>query len=135
MTNDDFIKLQKATEKILDFNATNIQTKISEVPKNHSNYLRILLEEKKELDKIETTLNRVYATKYEYYKFNHTYRYDTKSEIETQINADVTYVNVKEKYQEQQIIVEYLDGVLGIIRNLSFQHKNYIEMQKFLNGG
>jgi len=135
MDNNDFLKLQQATEKKLDFDGSNIQTKISEVPKLHSIYLRILIEEKKELDKLETTVLRIYANKYEYYKFNHTYRYDTKTEIEAQIEADQTYINVKEKYQEQQKVVDYLDGVLGIIRSLSFQHKNFIEMQKFLNGG
>lgn len=135
MTNEDFIKLQQETEKKISFDSTNITSKISEVPKLHSTYLRILLEEKKELDKLENTLNRVYATKYEYYKFNHTYRYDTKTEIESQINADNVYIANKERYTTQQKVVDYLDGVLGIIRSLSFQHKNYIEIQKFLNGG
>jgi hypothetical protein len=134
MSPEDFEKLVARTEVKLSFDETNLMKKITEVPSLHTTYLRILKKEKEELADVDRRRKRCYATKYEYYKFNHSFRYDTKNEVETQIEGDQAYQVIDEEYQNQLLVVEYLEGVMKLIHSLSFHHKNYIAEQNYLAG-
>ena len=134
MTPADFEKLQKITEQKVTFEKHNLLGKLTELPVLYQTYLRILINEQKELNELKSKQDIIYGQLYQTYKFESQYRWDTKNEIESQINADSTYNSIRSSCMEQESVVNYLSITLDNIKSMSFQIRSYIDYEKFLNG-
>lgn len=134
MTTVDFEKLQQVAEKQIQFDKDNLQGKLTDLPRLYQGYLRILIKEQKELSALKNKLDERFGQLYQLYKFESTYRWESKNEIESQINSDQSYIQLKIKYQEQDSVVNYLSITLDNIKSMSFQIRSYIDYEKFLNG-
>ena len=126
--------MQKHAEKHISFTEEDVQSKSHQIPYLYQSYLKILSKELKELNDIELEKLSMYGFLFEHYKFNHTYRYDTKTEIEAQIFGDSKYQSISKRYEEQHIIVIYIEKTLENIKSMSFSIKNFIELKKFYAG-
>lgn len=134
MTPADFEKLQKITETKITFEKHSLLGKLTEIPVLYQTYLRILMKEQKELNDLKSKQEVLYGQLYQTYKFESTYRWETKNEIESQINSDPSYTSIKAQYQDQEVVVNYLSITLDNIKSMSFQIRAYIDYEKFLNG-
>lgn len=134
MNKSDFQKMQTMVEKQTYIDETNILGKSHEIHTLYQYYLRILTNEMSVLDDLEQKKLTKYGSLFEYYKFNHSYRYETKSEIESQIFADPNYQQISRQYDEQKCVVIYLEKTLENIKNMSFSIKNFMEVKRFYAG-
>lgn len=134
MTNDDFELLKIKLEKSLQWNHENMQIKLIELAKLYQTHCGILCSEKKEQMKLQIDLEEIYGELYKTYKFESTYRWDTKGEIESQIFADKKYINIKKLLNDKIVIVEYISQTIDNIKNVSYQIKSYMDWERFKAG-
>jgi len=76
----------------------------------------------------------IYGELFHYYKFEHKFKLDKKSEIEPYIKSDIKYTKLIFKCNNQEMYVTWLEHTLKNINQISYNVKNYIEYQNFLNG-
>jgi len=129
-----FNKLKAIADKEVRFTEDTALTKTTEVPNLYQKYLDIYIVELKTLKDMKTDMAKTYGIKYDYYKNKHTHTWSGKAEIETQIFADPVYHKERIKMNQQEYMVEYLEGVLDNVKRLSFSLKNFIDMKKFQTG-
>ena len=57
-----------------------------------------------------------------------------KADLDKYFDADVDLIRCTAKIEYQQIMLEYLESILKVIQNRTYQIKNAIEWQRFTNG-
>ena len=57
-----------------------------------------------------------------------------KADLDKYFDADADLIKCTAKIEYQQIMLEYLESILKIISNRTYQIKNAIELQRFTNG-
>ena len=57
-----------------------------------------------------------------------------KADLDKYFDADADLIKCTAKIEYQQIMLEYLESILKIISNRTYQIKNAIEWQRFTNG-
>ena len=129
-----FNKLKAIADKEVRFTEETALVKTTEVPNLYQKYLDIYIVELRILKDMKTNLAQIYGVKYDYFKHGHTHTWSGKAEIETQIFADAAYHKKRIEANQQEYMVEYLEGVLDNVKRLSFSLKNYIDMKKFQTG-
>lgn len=121
-------------EDDLNINHTNLNSKIFEVPKLHSKYLKHFFREKKKMHKMEKELNQLYRIKYHYYAFDYEHKLDNAREIQFHVLADEEYAEALRKFENQKTVVDMMDRTLKKVSQLSFDIRNTIEYLKYING-
>ena len=134
MTKQDFIKLKAHIQTQLTVDPNNLQSQLLGLALLRSKYVDIFILENKELNKMKTTKDELYAELYKFYEYEANERWDTKSEIESQMYTDKRYVKMLNDIEDQQEVVTKLQQILEDIKTLSFSIKNYMDWQKFLAG-
>ena len=71
---------------------------------------------------------------YQFYKNEDKIAHDTMKEIEGCISSNPEYLELKAKEIKQAAIVDYLEGTLNNIKQLSYSLKNFVEYQKIQLG-
>lgn len=129
-----FKKLKVLAEKDLQFDEKNVLQMSEKVPNLFQRYLDIYVEELKVLKGMELDREKMYGDLYKHFKYNDSYEWNQKGEIESQINSNDEYNKLKIKMAQQEFMVKYLESVLDNIKRLSFSIKNWIEIKKFQAG-
>ncbi|CAB5221067.1 Recombination, repair and ssDNA binding protein UvsY [uncultured Caudovirales phage] len=123
-----------------------LETSISDVPKLHSKYLRLLTTEKMILRKNEEQRKQLIKLKHDYFlgilsedelKFNgwEPCRLKIlKSDMPMHIEADVDVINMNLKIAVQQEKVFVLEQIIKHISNRGFLIKSMIDWQRFTMG-
>ena len=133
---DDFEKMKKIAEKEIQFkNDLDSALEMSaRVPNLYMRYLDLYSTEFKELQKLKIKMDKKAGELVEHFKFNDTMNWKGKEEIESQINRDDTYYNMRVEFAQQEYMVKYLEDTLGNINRMSFSIKAYIDCKKMMFG-
>lgn len=134
MKKESFEQLKKHIEESLTLDKENVMNKTLELSMLHDNVLRLYLKESRNLKILKTERDYLYGKKYHHYKFQFEYELGPKNEIETYIFADDEYHQKRLIVQEQEVVVDYLQGVMDNIKQTSFQIKAYVDLLRIQQG-
>lgn len=135
--------IQEMWEKDSEMNDLELDKESLNIPKLHSKYYKlynefVLLKKKTEFD-----LNVLYKDKWKYYTgkassevykenpFDHKV---LKNDLGIFLESDEELSRIKLKIEYQGCVLSYLESILKIISNRTFQIKNAIEWRKFIEG-
>ncbi len=133
MNLDEFNKLKEKVSKFVEINDLNVSDRILNWAKNYSQILNHFVQETKNLADLKTDLDEIYGKIVQDMKENRNYTY-SKSETESYILADPEYKSQKLKVNHQEMMVNYLENLLGMVKNLQYNLKTYIDLKMFLGG-
>jgi hypothetical protein len=134
MTLDDFKKLKIVVEKDLKWDKDTAQSKEIQLSTLYAKYLDVFMTQANIRRKLELKKLKLYGTLYHKYKFDFQFQLDTKSEVESYINADDEYYDLSLELSNQEMITNYLGEVLKEINTIGFNIKDYIELEKLKRG-
>lgn len=134
MTISEFEKLKKEAEAEMSFDKSNAAEKNILIPNLYQKWLGIFNVESSRLAVIRIDLEKKRGELYQFYKTEDKVAHDTQKEIECCINSNPEYLDIKAKEIKQVAIVDYLEGTLNNIKQLSFSLRNFIEYQKIQLG-
>jgi len=134
MTLEELNRLKLIVEKELKFTDDNVDKKMLDHPYFFHKYLDLYIKEKRDLDKLEREKKKLYAEKYDFFKFKNDFRLDSAKEIDTYINGDDTYDAICLKFNIQENIVSYFVELLDMIKKMSFTMQSYVKLRQFLSG-
>ena len=121
-------------DKDLELNSADLQMKLFQVPLLYRKWQRIYFKYKKQLNKKVKELDALYKRKY--YEIKDGDRLlDNAKEINFNIIADNEYSKLRLETETLKDMVEILEDTVKRISRMSFDIKNLIEWQQFLNGG
>jgi hypothetical protein len=140
----DLESLQEMWEKDSKIDIDNLHLESLKIPilhaKYHDFYNKILLLRKKsEQEKKQINLER-----YKYYTGKSSvevyaeepfpYKIRDKETIQKYIDGDNSISNVSMKIEYYNVILQYLEGIIKMVENRSYQIKNSLEYMKFQSG-
>lgn len=135
MNIDKFQELKKKVEIDLTIDETNAAEKSLKFSSLYNFYLALYIQELRILKRISTEKDKLFGDKYHFYKFgNFDYKLDSAKEIETYVRSDTDFYNKCLEYQNQEIVVKYLEETLTNLNNTNYRIKNYIELYKIKFG-
>lgn len=134
MTTEDFKKLQDLLDKKLVYTHENLPTKLLEYPTIHQTLIKVLTDITKEKNDLEAKRLEIYGNLYRHFKFESEYRWENKSEIESQIFADKKYLTIAKEIEELEVQSLYVGKTVDGMRSLSYTARSYIDYQKLING-
>ena len=134
MTSEKFNEIKKNISEHINITDSNIAGKLLLHAKMSTKYLAIFTEESLLMSQMKVDLESKYGTLY--MDFKTTSRYELKvAEIEYNINANSEYIGLKRAYLEQESYVKFLEGFIGILKNLNYSLKGYVDLKIWLSGG
>lgn len=118
-----------------------------EIPKLHAKYLRVLMTNKLRLKKVEDDFLILRKTMHNYYNGNFNtdkdklnelglepFRMVLKSDINIYIESDPNIIKLNSKKTYYKEMVTACELILGELAKRTYQIKNHIEYEKFING-
>jgi len=102
--------------------------------KLYHRYVDLFTVESRKLKKLKADKVKKYGELYHHYKFEGDFKLDTKGEIDAYIGANKEYYDLILKFNDQEIVCQFLDKTLDNINNMKWNVKNYLEYKKFLSG-
>ena len=123
---------------------TQLDVESLAIPSKFNKYYKILMVEKVTFRKLESEYNVLYRRLWEYYSGKadaQTYRDRPfsikllKVDLPMYINSDAGIIAKSQILELQREKIKYLEQVLSVINNRSFQISNAINFLKFTNGG
>lgn len=139
-------EIQENWNRDREIDYTNLGMESIRIPQIHDKYLKVYTDEKIRLRALEFELTKLTHAKNEYY----TGRMDEdelnsrgwepflgrllKNEVSNYIEADNDVLKIKQQLAILQEKINYLDTILKMITNRSFQIKNALEWMKLTNG-
>ena len=144
------MKLEEIHElwsKDSEIDYTSIDREAVKTPKLHNKYYQIFSQERLALRKLETDYKQLYLLKHEYFtgaldqetlsekNWQPNQRLILKADLDTHIEADkdIIALTLKIAYQKEKTLL--LESIINTIQNRGFAIKNYIDWQRFTNGG
>lgn len=135
--------IQEMWEKDSEMNDLELDKESLNIPKLHSKYYKlynefVLLKKKTEFD-----LKILYKDKWKYYSgkssaevykenpFDHKI---LKNDLGIFLESDEELSRMQLKIEYQNCVLSYLESILKVITNRTFQIKNAIEWRKFIEG-
>lgn len=134
MTLEQFNTIKAKVELDLNIDELNAAEKSLKFSSLYNQYLLLYLKELKILKTLALEKDKLFGELYHKYKFQNNYQLDTSKEIETYVRADELYYKKCLDYQNQEIIVKFLEETLQNINNTSYRIRNYIELLKLRMG-
>jgi hypothetical protein len=129
--------LEKELIPDLEINEENMQQKSLMLGKLYYKYLKILTTEKLKQDKREQSRLDQYKILYHNLRSKGFQGFEvskTKNEIETYMCMDEKYREIEKEISQNQHIIDYLEDVLDQINRVSFNIKNWIDIQRLKLG-
>jgi hypothetical protein len=106
------------------------------LPKKLSDWNQILLDEQLFYERKEFEYNILKKKKWEHYLHNYQYAVERRGgEIDVYINSDPELIVIKEKLSISKDKLNFIEGIIRTLQGTGYQIKNYIDWQKFQNGG
>lgn len=135
-----FKELHEMASEDLKLDKTQLDKDSLDTPLLYTKYLKQLVGEKVILQELESQLAVKKRERWEFYRGknddsqnNHAYFVD-KGDVPLFIDADENIIEIQKKLTGQKEKVKYIEGVLRMLQTRTFQIKNAIEWQQFLNG-
>lgn len=129
-----FRNLKATAKKDLQFNADNAGQKAIEMPNLYQKYLDFYIDQMREMKELQVKIDFKYGELYKHYKFEDNHSWGNKGEIETQINSNSEFYELKKEMVKKEFVIKYLEEVLDNIKRMSFSIKNFIDLEKFKAG-
>lgn len=135
--------IQEMWEKDSEMNDLELDKESLQVPKLHSKYYKLYNEFVLLKKKTEFELKVLYKDKWKYYSgkassevykenpFDHKV---LKNDLAIFLESDEELSRVKLKIEYHDCVLSYLESILKLISNRTFQIKNAIEWRKFIEG-
>jgi len=131
---EDFKKLKLKVENDLLVDETNAAEKSLNFSRLYSKYVSLYMQELRILKNLSAEKDKIYGELYHKFKFKSDYQLDSNKEIDVYVKADDKYYNKCLDFQNQEIIVSYLEMTLQNITNTGYRIKNFIELLKLKMG-
>lgn len=129
----EFNALKEKVAKFVEINDKNISDRILSWAKNYSQILDKFVSETRILADLKTDLDEIHGLILRDLKEKGNYVLKTQ-EQEYYIFSDPKYKELKIKVNRQEMIVSYLENLLGMIKNLQYNLKSYVDLKMFLGG-
>ena len=138
-----FDEIQAMWEQDSKIDPVELDTAALSIPTLHSKYLRIFSDYRFKRKQAQGNLKQLTRRKFEYYtgkadpkdyKDNPFSLKLLKSDIPMYIESDQEVKDLQLKIDMYDIIIDYLEGVIRMINNRSYQIKNAIEWKTFIEG-
>lgn len=130
-------ELEEQLDNDLNISEENISSTCLSLGRIYQKYLRVMIAEKKEYDKLEQERLDIFKKEFHKLKVHGFDGYEiskNKSEIDVYINMNESYREISKKLAKSQVLIEYLEKTLDNINKTSFHVKNYIDSQKLKLG-
>lgn len=137
--------IKKIWEKDSVLDETELAKESIKIPKLHSKYYTILLDEKAKLIEYESRLNK--ERKYSWMKYKgflskeelngqepFQFELNKKDEINLFIDSDENIIKYNSLLQYTKLKIEFLESILKQISTMQFTIKNAIDFIKLMNG-
>lgn len=85
-------------------------------------------------NQIELERKKIYRNLYEYYNLEYQLKIDTKEQLNLMISTDENYIDINNKVILIKEIIEYIENVIEILKQKSWDIKNFIDYLKWTNG-
>jgi len=133
---EDFNMLKIKAEKEIQFknDIDSAMEMSSRIPNLYMKYLDIYTAEFNDLKKLSYKMEKKYGELLEETKFNSTMVWKDKWELESQINRDTTYYDMKVEYAQKEYMVKYLEELLGNINRMGYSIKAFVDCKKMMFG-
>lgn len=144
------MKIEEIVEewsKDSEIDPTEIGSEALKIPKLHSKYLNILIQERLRLRKLESEMKVLKKDKYEMYTMGPTKEQKDmgwelpprgkaiiKQDVAYYMESDKEMINLSLKIGMQQEKVEMLDSIIRSIMSRGYQLKTALDHQKFVMG-
>ena len=93
------------------------------------------MSELRKLKEIQSTKDKQYTTLLHGFRKNGYEGFEVKGkEVDHYISLDEAYQKVISKFKDQEYIVKYLEGVMEQVNKISFNIKNFVDIQKVKMG-
>jgi len=136
-------EIQLSWEEDSKIDDDNLHSESTKIPSLHAKYYRILnnILLMKKLE--ENKFKQIKKEKWQYYTgkadpevyiakpFDHKV---LRQDVDKYMDSDEDLIKIQNKIDYFQVMLNYLDSILKIINNRTFQIKNAIEWQKFIRG-
>ena len=136
MNIEQFKLLKEKFESDLELNEDNVMEKSLKFSSLYSKCLNFYLQEVKILKTILIEKDKVYGELYHKFKFNpdkepqYNYTLDSHKELDIYVKSHDDYYKKALQYQNQELIVKYLEETLKNIDSTGYRIKNFIEFKK-----
>ena len=130
-------EIQDAVEKDIIIDLSQLDSESTRTPELHHKYLRIYTEIQIQYKSSESKYNSCRREKWEHYSGKGERPYPSKllkADIPVVLEGDEELIRCKDKMEYFKTILQYLEEVLKIINNRSFQINNAVKWQKFSQG-
>lgn len=128
-----FDELKEEVQQDLYIDENHLDQKSLEIPKIYGKYLEYFKTYSKAYTRKKHELDSKYNELYEYYATQYSVKLKG-NEIHIYVKAHQDYQKIDKQLNEIKNIIEYLDGVLKQINQISFHIRNSIEYRKFKEG-
>lgn len=126
-------EFEKQVEEDFTIRKDHLNTKLLEIPKLHSKYLRFYFKEKNKLIKLESELKILYSKRWYYYKNDYDHTIEDKH-IQWHIDGDEEYSKKLLAVNRQKHLVDYFNQLIKKSNTLSFDIKNIVDWERFVSG-
>ena len=139
-------EIQELWNRDREIDITELATESIRIPKIHEQYLKIYVEEKIKLRKLQLNLAKISKMKSDYYSGRMSQeeldRLEwqpflvkvLKSEVNSYIESDDDIIKLKETIALMEEKINYIDSVIRMINNRGFQIKSAIDWIKYKDG-
>lgn len=140
MNFEDIMQMWEQDSKI---DPIELDTASINIPSLHAKYLKIFSDYRFRKKQATLQMKQLVRCKFEYYTGKadtQTYKdnpFDLKilkSDLNLYIESDEEVKNLQLKIDQYEIIIDYLDGVIKMLNNRSYQIKNAIQWKTYIEG-
>ena len=139
-------EIQELWNRDREIDITELATESIRIPQIHDKYLKIYIDEKIKLRKLQLNLAKISKMKSDYYSGRMSQeeldRLEwqpflvkvLKSEVNSYIESDDDIIKLKETIALMEEKINYIDSVIRMINNRGFQIKSAIDWIKYKDG-
>lgn len=136
MTDEKFRKLKEYYSETFDVTQNDdrkMESLSRSLPSIHQATIGIYMDEVNILKQLKIELDKIYAEGYKHYK-DGTNRDYTAKEIETLMNQNKSYIDIKRRYYDQEMKTKYFEQTLENIKKTGFSISSWIKIKTFFQG-
>ena len=139
-------EIQELWNRDREIDITELATESIRIPQIHDKYLKIYVDEKIKLRKLQLNLAKISKAKTEYYSgkmsqeeleqrgWEQYLGRLLKNEVSNYVESDKDIIKLKQQTVVLQEKINYLDSIIRMINNRGFQIKNALDWLKFSHG-
>ena len=139
-------EIQELWNRDREIDITELATESIRIPQIHDKYLKIYVDEKIKLRKLQLNLAKIFKMKSDYYSGRMSQeeldRLEwqpflvkvLKGEVNSYVESDDDIIKLKETIALMEEKINYIDSVIRMINNRGFQIKSAIDWIKYKDG-